>query len=312
MKFARHNSRKPRRFSGSSSGICLQSKLPAPKERITVSLSSFAPVRISPSSCRCSAAVPFLTARSRSRRLSERQELLDLLSLTRALVHPMDRIAWLGVLRAPWCGLILDDLHRLSGSDGSAFKRLSVLELIDVHQHLLSADGHRRLARTADILRRAIDLRWRQAEVPSFASWIERTWRTLGGPACLEAAAYENAQVFFSLLDVLPPDGLAPFTGEFAAELDRLFAQPDPSVSERCGIQLMTIHKAKGLGFDVVIVPGLDRSASGDDNTLVCSLERIDPWQPGETEFLAAPIGLHGDETHPLYRWVRRPAPNPL
>lgn len=239
-------------------------------------------------------------------RLSERQELLDLLSLTRALVHPMDRIAWLGVLRAPWCGLILDDLHRLSGSDGSAFKRLSVLELIDVHQHLLSADGHRRLARTADILRRAIDLRWRQAEVPSFASWIERTWRTLGGPACLEAAAYENAQVFFSLLDVLPPDGLAPFTGEFAAELDRLFAQPDPSVSERCGIQLMTIHKAKGLGFDVVIVPGLDRSASGDDNTLVCSLERIDPWRPGETEFLAAPIGLHGDETHPLYRWVRR------
>jgi ATP-dependent exoDNAse (exonuclease V) beta subunit len=239
-------------------------------------------------------------------RLSERQELLDLLSLTRALVHPMDRIAWLAVLRAPWCGLTLDDLHRLTGSDRPAFKKLSVLELIDLHQHLLSPDGQQRLARTIDILRRALDLRWRQAEIPSFASWIERAWRTLGGPACLDAAAYENAQVFFSLLDLLPPDGLAPFTGEFAALLDRLFAQPDPSVSESCGIQLMTIHKAKGLGFDVVVVPGLDRSASGDDNPLVCSLERIDPWRPGETEFLVAPIGLHGDETHPLYRWVRR------
>lgn len=238
-------------------------------------------------------------------RLSDRQELLDLLSLTRALVHPMDRIAWLAILRAPWCGLTLGDLHRLTGSDNPAFKRLSLIELIDLHQHLLSPDGQRRLARTADVLRRALELRWHQTEFPSFASWIERTWRTLGGPSCLDANAYENAQVFFSLLDALPPDGLAPFTGEFAAELDRLFAQPDPSVSETCGIQLMTIHKAKGLGFDVVLVPGLDRKASEDDSPLVCSLERIDPWRPGETEFLVAPIGLHGEDTEPLYRWVR-------
>jgi ATP-dependent exoDNAse (exonuclease V) beta subunit len=238
-------------------------------------------------------------------RLSDRQELHDLLALTRALLHPMDRVAWLAVLRAPWCGLSLADLHRLTGSDDRTAADLSVLELVDRHQSQLSPGGQLRLARTAGILRRALDLRWRQSECPSFASWIELTWQTLSGPACLDAAAYENAQVFFSLLDSLPPDGLAPLTADFQAQLDRLFAQPDPSVSERCGVQLMTIHKAKGLGFEVVIVPGLDRKSTPDKQPLVASLERRNPWQPHEEEFLVAPIGPKGDDSNTLYKWVR-------
>jgi ATP-dependent helicase/nuclease subunit A len=233
-------------------------------------------------------------------RLSDRQELLDLRSLTRALLHPMDRIAWLAILRAPWCGLTLADLHILAGSDDPACKTLSALELIDRNQHRLSPDGRERLARTAQILRRALQLRWRQSESPSFASWIERTWRTLGGPAALDAAALENCEVFFTLLDAVTPDGLAPLTADFDAQLDRLFAQPDPSG----GIELMTIHKAKGLGFDVVIVPGLERKPRREDQPLIAALERRDPFNPAEDEFLVAPIGAKGDDSDPLYQWV--------
>lgn len=234
--------------------------------------------------------------------LSERQELLDLRSLSGALLHPMDRIAWLSVLRAPWCGLTLADLHALSGADDPNCARRSVPELIESRSHLLSADGQQRMARTWTILRSALEARWSESE--SFASWIERTWRTLGGPACLDAAALENAQAFFSLLDSVSPDGLRLMTRAFNAELDRLFAQPDPRVSERCGIQLMTIHRAKGLGFEVVIVPGLDRKSSSDGQQLLCSLERRSPWNAGEDEFLVAPIGPKGDDSHPLYKWV--------
>jgi ATP-dependent exoDNAse (exonuclease V) beta subunit len=68
----------------------------------------------------------------------------------------------------------------------------------------------------------------------------------------------------------------------------------------------MTIHKAKGLGFDVVLVPGLDRSTGRDRQQLICMLERVSVDNPDVDELLVAPIGSKGEDTHPLYQWVRR------
>lgn len=238
-------------------------------------------------------------------KLNERQELIDLMSLVRALLHPVDRVAWLSVLRAPWCGLRLGDLHALTGSDDLAFRNAPVLELMQSRLSFLSADGAARLRRVEGILRQALATRFEGLHAASFSQWIERTWRSLGGPRCLDAAGYENARVFFTMLDAVTPDGMECLTEDFEAEMDRLFAQPDPRVSERAGVQLMTIHKAKGLGFDVVIVPGLDRGTAQDKQPLICSLERTNA-ATGEPEMLVAPIGYRGDEKHPTYAWVRR------
>lgn len=232
--------------------------------------------------------------------LSQRQELIDLMSLTRALLHPMDRVAWLAVLRAPWCGLGLADLHALSGADDPAFRHAPLVELMEQRLPLLTAYGASQVTRLAQVLNKAIEARY---DATSFSQMVERTWRSLGGPHCLNLAEYQNAQLFFALLDGIAPDGMDCFTETFEQELERLFAPPDPTVSERVGIQLMTIHKAKGLGFEVVIVPGLDRKTRQDDSPLVCSLERTDAQ--GETQMLAAPIGYSGDDKHPTYAWVR-------
>ncbi|HZD50549.1 MAG TPA: 3'-5' exonuclease, partial [Silvibacterium sp.] len=238
--------------------------------------------------------------------LAERQELIDLLSLTRALLHPMDRVAWLAVLRAPWCGLTLRDLHALTGAaDNRELRRKPMLELIDAHLPLLDAEAAERARRTVGILKQALATRFEGLHAGSFSQWIERTWRSLGGPLCVDAAAYENAQTYFSRLDDVAPDGMACMTAEFEAELEWLFAQPDPTVSERAGVQLMTIHKAKGLGFDVVIVPGLDRKAASDQPSLIVSLERTNA-DTGDLEMLVAPIDAKGEDKHPTYQWVQR------
>ena len=49
--------------------------------------------------------------------LALRPVVADLVQLLRALSHPADRLAWLSVLRAPFCGLTLTPLQRLFGED---------------------------------------------------------------------------------------------------------------------------------------------------------------------------------------------------
>jgi ATP-dependent helicase/nuclease subunit A len=115
--------------------------------------------------------------------------------------------------------------------------------------------------------------------------------------------------MFFSMLDQLSNDELAVINGEMEERLSALCALPDPQVSERCGVQLMTIHKSKGLGFDVVLVPGLERPTAGNKQELLLWLERATPHASSTdepTEILIAPIKQKGSDDEPLLQWVKR------
>jgi ATP-dependent helicase/nuclease subunit A len=230
--------------------------------------------------------------------LGERQEVKDLTALTRALLHPMDRIAWLTVLRAPWCGLTLRDLHTLGGSDTRDYSQAAMLALLRERTPLLSEDGRRRAGRVLAVLEDAVRGKHRQV---SLARWIERTWMTLGGRACVDRAGYANVHAFFAMLELLGPEAAG-----LEEQIAELCAQPDPAANERCGVQLMTIHKAKGLGFDVVIVPGLGRATRTESQPLLRWLEQtrlIGPEEQEEHEFVVAPIGRNGKQGG-IYAWI--------
>ena len=81
----------------------------------------------------------------------------------------------------------------------------------------------------------------------------------LGGPACLiDAQQLENADVFFALLNQLEAQELCFSIEQLKTEISRLKASTTPTQQTGC-LQIMTIHKAKGLEFDAVILPSLER-----------------------------------------------------
>ena len=192
----------------------------------------------------------------------------DLLALTRALEHLADRVAWLAVLRAPWCGLTLADLSALAeDAPGSTVWQL-VRDPSRTSQ--LSLDGQQRLARVASVLGRALELRGRGPLVER----VRETWWLLGGPACISAAAdHADAESFFDHLarNEERSRGVVDVAA-FETSLVRLYAAADAQATGR--LQVMTIHKAKGLEFDYVVVPGLDRLTTGDEPQLMQWLER--------------------------------------
>src|SRR6185312_3375787 len=87
--------------------------------------------------------------------LGERREVPDLVAITRALLHPADRVAWLAVLHAPWCGLGLADMHKLVGGDDPQLAERGIRELVAERSNLLSADGLKQLQKVWPILEAA-------------------------------------------------------------------------------------------------------------------------------------------------------------
>lgn len=257
--------------------------------------------------------------------LGQRQVVSDLVQLLRALAHPADRLAWLSVLRAPWCGLTLNTLHALFGQDlstpipmllasalyvpprkqrdvaySSSGQSLSLWDEqapsteLCFAQRVLPADEYARLIQVAPIL---LDASNDSGALP-LAAWLESLWQRLGGAALYaSASATEDAESLFGLIERLAPHG-----GLDPAQLDtalaRLYAAPDGGANDEGVVEIMTMHKSKGLQFDTVILYGLHKSPRGDSAPLV-SFE-----QSGE-RVLFGPVKPRADqEADPVSRYL--------
>ena len=243
------------------------------------------------------AAIPYRAVEIES--LAERLEVLDCLALTRALLQPADRIAWLAVLHAPWCGLDRADLLALTGEGAASDRHATVAELVSTRRSHLSPEGQQLLDRAWPVLEAASATLGRT----DVATHVERTWRTLGGDAALTPDARRNALRFFELLREVEALGEGFLDLPLlSARLAGLFADPGGTEDD---VQLMTIHKAKGLEWDIVLVPGLERR-SGDDRAELLNWLELDTTGDQTGHILLAPIQGKGEASDALNTWLRR------
>ena len=220
----------------------------------------------------------------------------DLTALARALLHLGDRAAWLAVLRSPFCGLTLADLSALTRDD----EQSTCWELLNQHARLesLSTDGLRRARALIAVMGRALDRVRREP----LRACVERTWLSLGGPATLREPRALEALMRFSS-DWRNCQCATPSSRVRRSRSVLPTCSSDP-INSGPKIQVLTIHQAKGLQFDIVVVPRLGDGKSAPDEPLLRWLEI--PRATGEPGLLLAPIGEKGAEEDPLFEYLKR------
>ena len=193
-------------------------------------------------------------------RLTDLPEIIDILALTRALVHRGDRLAWLAILRSPWVGLDWRDLHALVDGRSNA----TVWELLHADQQLaqLSSFGCDAVRRLREKLATAM----RANRVESLRDTVESTWLALGGPAILgDAQSVEHVYRFLDVIETLEEGG----TLSDVAELEDALDLEHVSTDSTARLQIMTMHRAKGLQFDHVLLYGLGRAPGRQERTVL-------------------------------------------
>jgi ATP-dependent helicase/nuclease subunit A len=206
--------------------------------------------------------IPFVTVAGRG--FYDRPEIRDLINILRALADPVDDLAFAGLLRSPAFGLsdaalyllrqsgqpywqaLQGDLSALKDEDRNrAIKTVGVvsqlLPLVDripvaeLLNKIVNATLYRAILATADV---------KEGNQDASAAG-GRLWRNLD-KLLSDALASDELRVrhYLEMLDTLNDAGAR--EGEASAEAEG-------------SVQLMTIHKAKGLEFNVVVMAAAGR-----------------------------------------------------
>jgi ATP-dependent exoDNAse (exonuclease V) beta subunit len=224
--------------------------------------------------------------------LGQRPLVLDLLTVTRALLHPGDRVAWVGLLVAPWCALQPGELLDLLGPENTAdaLSRCREPERLE----RLAPEVRTRVQRLAAVLLEAVRL---EPLLP-LVNRVESTWIALGGPRLADRPEdLEDAERYLALLAQLDSEQPEDLLGELEHRLPRLYA-----ASRTAPVQLMTIHKAKGLEFDAVFLPALQARPRQGERQLFRQHEmRV---HGDEHASLLAPVKASGESLPSLYDYI--------
>lgn len=209
--------------------------------------------------------------------LLDRPVAQDLLALTQLLSMPANRTALLAVLRARSCGLTLASLLTLAEHPDGLLSTTALAQLPQPERD--RAEPVRTLLEDASQYRGQTSLR----------AMVEGAWQRLGGLACCADPVVDarDAQLFLDTLESAEDGGALRDWNDLLDRLSDIRTEGDPP-SDDVRIEVLTVHGAKGLEWDLVVLPGLHRRSRGADTQLLHWLPFTDRVR-GE-QMLLAPL----------------------
>lgn len=190
--------------------------------------------------------------------LGNHQCIQDILSLTLALNNFCDRIHWVSLLQSPLCGLTIKDLAILFKDN----KENPWIIINSPIQNKISTDGQVRLNVFISILKKYL----KKLYIEEWHFIIKELWFELKG-----------AETLYKKNDYGLIEEYLKFIRKFESNIindELLLYEIDNKMisnmsTENKTVNFLTIHKSKGLEFDHVIIPSLDKSTRISSSQLI-------------------------------------------
>ncbi|AWD32273.1 ATP-dependent helicase/nuclease subunit A [Candidatus Kinetoplastibacterium sorsogonicusi] len=224
--------------------------------------------------------------------LNSKAVISDLLQIIKAILHPSDRLAWLSLLRSPFCGLSLNTLHKLFGiyddlsipyimkfivlkgdwffiqNDNNLLKmcicdinKIEIETYCQCQSQGILLDEYLRIKHIANAMIK------NEFSYNSFTYELMKIWNQLGGQYAYFNDTTQDVQNFFQIIDETTTDN--------NIDIDLIEEQIKNSYSSiikknnnEFYIEIMTIHKSKGLEFDNVILYDIHKTSINDREPL--------------------------------------------
>lgn len=184
----------------------------------------------------------------------------DLMSVCRWLANPADMVAALALLTGPWCGIALSSISLLLAEhDERPLELLSALEKPPAN---INTEDLARLHH----LREALSWAETKRDRLSLPVWIEQIWLRLGGAYTARTRDMRCVEAFLSALRRAEQIGAGLDIGWLERELGGMAMESPGDVD---AVRIMTLHKAKGLEFDTVLMPYLHKRTRGLQGDLI-------------------------------------------
>ena len=187
---------------------------------------------------------------------SDNQMVMDLRCLLGALCDRLDDLSWFALLRSPLCGLDLGELLLLRQVANSGNKSPG-FNLSNQHWQQQLAPSSRERVRLLLKVLAPLSARWGSCDL---VAELSSAWRQLGGERYCSSADSAMVDYFFVALQQSLDSGWLDLD-----LLDELLANNSGASAAQDSankVQVLTIHQAKGLEFDYVVLADLHQLRS--------------------------------------------------